>query len=144
MTFEHEQTIPRNCLLFMCCPLSILCFLDRIYQIRLLDIICHKMQQSIHMTKSSKYCKCTRTLEWEDKYLATRYVSNLGTITCFSEHGMIDMCFCSNEANSCYFHHEMYSCNKITTAQILISRQNWNGFFSNINHWRTLTNSNIF
>ena len=59
------------------------------------------MQQSIHMTKSSKYCKCTRTLEWEDKYLATRYVSNLGTITCFSEHGMIDMCFCSNEANSC-------------------------------------------
>ena len=63
VTFEHEQTLPRNCFLFMCCSLSILCFLDRIYQIRLLDIICHKMQQSIHMTKSSKYCcKCTRTL----------------------------------------------------------------------------------
>ena len=25
-----------------------------------------------------------------------------------------------------------YSCNKITTTQIQISRQNWNGFFSNV------------
>ena len=28
-----------------------------------------------------------------------------------------------------------YSCNKITTTQIQISRQNWNGFFSNISRW---------
>ena len=27
-----------------------------------------------------------------------------------------------------------YSCNKITTTQIQISRQNWNGLFSNISH----------
>ena len=27
-----------------------------------------------------------------------------------------------------------YSCNKITATQIQISRQNWNGFFSNISH----------
>ena len=65
------------------------------------------MQQSIHMTNSPSQVNTAsalehETLEWEDNYLATtRYVSNLGTITCFSEHGMIDMCFCSNEANSC-------------------------------------------
>jgi hypothetical protein len=34
----------------------------------------------------------------------------------------------------------MYSCNKITTTQIQISRQNWNGFYSNLSH---LTDSNI-
>ena len=28
----------------------------------------------------------------------------------------------------------LYSCNKITTTQIQISRQNWNGFFSNNSH----------
>ena len=33
-----------------------------------------------------------------------------------------------------YYHHSWYSCNKITTTQIQISRQNWNGFFSNISH----------
>ena len=34
----------------------------------------------------------------------------------------------------CYAPLEMYSCNEITTTQIQISRQNWNGFFSNISH----------
>ena len=29
---------------------------------------------------------------------------------------------------------ELYRCNKIITTQIQISRQNWNGFFSNISH----------
>ena len=33
-----------------------------------------------------------------------------------------------------YFRFYSYSCNKITTTQIQISRQNWNGFFSNISH----------
>ena len=50
------------------------------------------MQQSIHMTKSP-----TQVLHQK----ISKYLCNLGTITCFSEHGMIDMCFCSNEANSC-------------------------------------------
>ena len=31
-------------------------------------------------------------------------------------------------------HLDFYSCNKITTTQIQISRQNWNVFFSNISH----------
>ena len=32
----------------------------------------------------------------------------------------------------------LYSCNKITKTWIQISRQNWNGFFSNINHQRMI------
>ena len=32
----------------------------------------------------------------------------------------------------------LYSCNKITTTQIQISCQNWNGFFSNNSHLRMI------
>ena len=36
---------------------------------------------------------------------------------------------------------DSYSCNKITTNQIQISRQNWNGLFSNVSHqwWFDIT-----
>ena len=37
----------------------------------------------------------------------------------------------------------IYNCNKITTIQIQISRQNWNGFFSNISHQMMISQTSI-
>ena len=40
-----------------------------------------------------------------------------------------------SSASVCKKNQILYSCNKITTTQIPISRQNWNGFFSNLTPW---------
>ena len=42
------------------------------------------------------------------------------------------MSFITDENSKYLPNYAGYSCNKITTTQIQISRQNWNGFFSNI------------
>ena len=47
----------------------------------------------------------------------------------YSCYGMQQQQFSKKEQ-----HASIYSCNKITTTQIQISRQKWNVFFSNIIH----------